>query len=116
MCPHPDSTYASDADPDPDSDFLLDADLYADPDPTFHPDADPDPDPSSKKRLKPLKKFYNRLIFDIFWIDICKLMRIRFRIQLINSVTYPDFYLMRIADPGYQSDADPDPQHCSKEH
>jgi hypothetical protein len=31
-------------------------------------DADPDPDPSFKKRLKPSKKCYNRLIFHTFWL------------------------------------------------
>jgi hypothetical protein len=78
----PDSSYHPDADPD--SDFLFESYQNADPDPTFHPDADPDPDPSFKKRLKPLKKCYNRLIFHTFLLDICQLMRIRFWIQLIN--------------------------------
>ncbi len=83
---HLDSTYHPDADSDadPDSDFLFDAD--PDMDPTFHPDADPDPDPSFKKKAQTLEK-------------ICKVMliRIRFRIQLINFDAYldSDFYLMR---------------------
>ncbi len=40
----------------------------------------------SKLRLKPLEKCQNRLIFNTFWLVICKLMRIRirFRIQLIT--------------------------------
>jgi hypothetical protein len=63
----PDSTYHSDANPD--SEFF-----FADPDLIFHPDEDPDPDPSFKKRLKLLKKYKNR---HTFWLDICKLMRIR---------------------------------------
>ena len=49
----------------------------ADSDPTFYPDADPDPDLSFQIRMKPLKKFSNRLIFHTFWFVICKLMRIR---------------------------------------
>jgi hypothetical protein len=99
--------------------FYPDADL----DPNFHPDADadPDPDPSFQKRLKPLKKCQNRLIFHKFWPVICKLInriRIRFRIQLyhLEAKPDPDFDLMRIRivldadpdpDPGYQNDADP---------
>ncbi len=53
-----------DQDADPGSTYQPDAD----PDPTFHPDADPDPgpDPSFKKRLKPLKQCYNRLLFHTF--------------------------------------------------
>ncbi len=96
--------------------FLIDAD----PDPTFYPDADPDPDPSFKKRLKLLKKCQNRLMFYTFWLDICKLMRIRFRIQLINfdADPDPDFYLMRTrirmrlqVTKMMRILADPDPQH-----
>jgi hypothetical protein len=83
---------------------------------TFHPAVDPDPDPSFKKRLKPLKKCENRLIFHTFWRDICKLMliRIRFRIQLFIDAN-PDFYLMRMwiqVTKMLLIIADPDPQHC----
>jgi hypothetical protein len=43
----------------------------------------------------------------------------RIRIQLINfdADPYPDFYLMRtdpVVDPGYQNNADPDPQHWKR--
>ncbi len=54
---------------------------------------------SNKRGLKPLKKCLNRLIFHTFWLDICKLIRIRFRIQLITFDVDPD------ADLGYQYDA-----------
>jgi hypothetical protein len=98
---------------DADFDFLFDVDPDADPDPTFHPDADPDPDPdpypSFKKRLK---KGLNRLISHTFWLDICKLMRIR--IQLINldedPDANPDIFDASAdldVDPGYQNDGDP---------
>ncbi len=92
MYPHhfdanPDSTYGPDADPD--SDYLFNED----PDPTFHPDADPDPNLSFKKRLKASKKSQNRLVFLHLG---CKLMRIWFRIQLINVDAYSDFYVMRM--------------------
>jgi hypothetical protein len=108
-------------DVDPDSEFLFDADPEADPDPTFHPDADPDH--SFKKKAQTLEKGLNRLIFHIFWLDICKLMRmrIRFRIQLINfdADPDPDFYLMRMriwmriqVTKMMLIFAVPDPQHC----
>jgi hypothetical protein len=83
-----------DADPDahPDSSHHSDADL----DPTFHPDADPDP--SFQIKIQTLKKCSNRLIFHTFWLVICKLMRIRFRIQLITLMRI--WIRMRIhADP-----------------
>ncbi len=69
---------------------------------------------SPKKGLKNLKKYSNRLIFHTFWLDICKLTRIRIRFQIQLSLwsgswswflsdadSDPD------ADPGYQNDADP---------
>ncbi len=60
---------------------------------------DPDPDPSFKKGSNPRNsaKIGSYSIY-IFWLDICKLMRIRirFRNQLINFDADPDFYLMRI--------------------
>jgi hypothetical protein len=72
-----------------------------------------------------LKKCSNRLIFHTFWLVICK---IDADPDPVPGTAYhsdadpdadPDFYLMRIrilpaadADPGYQNDADPDPQHC----
>jgi hypothetical protein len=104
----PNLTYHPDADPD--SDFLFYADPDADLDPTFHPDADPDPDPSFKKKAQTLEK-------------ICKVMliRIRFRIQLINFDAYPDsdIYLMRKRIQMLIQDTkmirileDLDPQHC----
>ncbi len=63
----------------------------------------------------------------MFWLVICKLMRIRirFRIQLITLMQI--WMRIRIlffyadADPGNQNDADkdpdeePDPQHCSRD-
>jgi hypothetical protein len=93
------------------------------PDSTCHPDADPDPDHSFKKKAQTLEKGLNRLIFHIFWLDICKLMRmrIRFRIQLRNfdPDPDPDFYLMRMriwmrnqAIKMMLIFAVPDPQHC----
>ncbi len=69
-----------------------------------------------KKRLKPLKKCLNRRIFHTFWLDTCKLMRIRirFRIQLINFYADPDFMTrMRIQVTKVMrilADLDPDPQ------
>jgi hypothetical protein len=53
-------------------------------DPACHFDADPDPDPSSQIQVQTHKKFSSRLIFHTFWLVICKLMRIRNRIQLIT--------------------------------
>ncbi len=40
-----------------------------------------------------MKKCKKRLIFHTFWLDICKLIRIR--IHLIHLDGDPDFYLMR---------------------
>jgi hypothetical protein len=99
--------------------------LDVDPDPTFHPDADLDPDPGFKKRIKPLEKCSNRLIFHTFWLDMCKFMRIQ--IQLINfdadpdADLDPDFNLMRMLIPMWSqvtimmwifAELYPDPQHC----
>jgi hypothetical protein len=112
----PDSTDHPDADPD--SDFLFDADPDADTDPTFHTDADPgfqNPDPSFKK------KGSNSLIsakigsysVGTFWLDICKLMRIRFRIPAYKywcgsgCRSGSGFFSDADADPGYQNDVDP---------
>ncbi len=49
-------------------------------------------------KAQTLEKVLNRLIFHTFWLDICKLMRIRirFRNQLINFDADPAFYLMRM--------------------
>jgi hypothetical protein len=64
----------------------------------------------------------NMLIFYTFWLDICKLMRIRIRIwiriQLINFDADPDsdFYLMRMriqVTKMMRILADRDPQHWS---
>jgi hypothetical protein len=77
------------------------------------PHQDPDPDTSFKKMLKPLKKCINRLI-PTFWLDICKLMRIRmrFRNQLINLDADPDFYLIQVTKMmQILADSDPDPRH-----
>jgi hypothetical protein len=83
-----------------------------DPIPTFHPDADPDPDPSFKKRHKYLKKRQIRLIFNTFWLDICKLIRIRFRIQLINFDWMRIWMQIQVTKIlRILHDADPDPQH-----
>jgi hypothetical protein len=61
----------------PDSNFLFDAD----PDTTFHTDADPDADLSFKKRQEPLKNAkIGSSSIPQFWLDICKLMQIWFRI------------------------------------
>ncbi len=70
----------------------------------LHPEADPDPYPSLQIKAKTLEKGLNRnrLIFNTFWLVICKLMRIRirFRIQLTT--------LMRIRIQSFIFDADPD--------
>ncbi len=113
---------------------LLDADPY--PDPTFHTDAKPDPVPSFQIKAPNLfKKCWNRLIFNTYWLVICKIMRIRirFRIQLITLMRIrilifiwcgsgcgSGFLFDANADPGadscYKNDADPEadpgPQHC----
>ncbi len=82
----PDSTYHPDADPDADLDskFLFDADQHS----NFHPDADPglDPDPSFQIKAQTIEKVLNMLIFHTFWLVICKLMRIRFRIKLMTMM------------------------------
>jgi hypothetical protein len=57
------------------------------------------------------------LIFHTFWLDICKLIRIRilFQIQLINFDADPDFYFMLMRIQGAKMMrilADSDPQHC----
>jgi len=72
-----------------------------------------------------LKKCSIRLIFHKFWLVVCKLMLIRFRIQLITLMRIQilifiwcgsgSVYLFDV-DPGYQNDADPDPQHWFWEH
>jgi hypothetical protein len=68
--------------------------LDADPDSIYHPVADPDVDPdsnfylmririlASKKKAQLLTKCSNRLIFNTFWLVICKLMRIRIRFRM----------------------------------
>jgi hypothetical protein len=98
-----------DADADPDSACHFHADPDSDPDPTRHFDSDPDPS------------------FRIFWLVICKLMRMRIRIQLIKLMrnriqlvtkrcgsclsTRCGSLRIRIHNID-QNDADPDPQHC----
>jgi hypothetical protein len=101
----------------------------ADPDSTYHPDADPDSDfyflmqmririrvrlftlmriqiqiqiLASKRHKTFERKCSNRRVCHTFWLFICKLMPIRFRIQLITFDAGPDedpeldFYLMRM--------------------
>ncbi len=109
--------------------------LDADPDSTNHPDADPDsdvyliwmrrriririftqmrsdpdPDPSFQIKAQSLEKVLNRRIFHTFRLVICKLIRIRFWIQLIITLMRvrvrirililfdpdPDFHSIRI--------------------
>ncbi len=60
--------------------------FHADPNLTVQPDADPDPDPSFLIKAQTLEKSSNWLIFQTFWLLIWKLMRIRFRINLITSM------------------------------
>jgi hypothetical protein len=85
--------------------------LDADPDPTFRHDSNPYPDPSFKKGSNPGKsaKIGAYSLFHTFWLNMCKLMRIRIRflIQLMNFDADPDADLDPDADPGYQNDADP---------
>ncbi len=77
-----------DADPDPGCHFDVDpvrachfdAVANPNPDPTFHFDADPDP--SYQIKAQHLKKCLTRLIFNTFWLVICKLMRIRIELSL----------------------------------
>ncbi len=57
--------------------FVLDADV----DPAFHPDDDPDPTFQIKAQTH--EKCSNRLVFDTFWLGLCKSMWIPIRIQLI---------------------------------
>jgi hypothetical protein len=66
------------------SGFLFDADLDpdADPDLTFHPDADPEPDSSFKMKVQTFEKSSQRGSYSVFWLVICKLMRIWIRIHL----------------------------------
>jgi hypothetical protein len=42
------------------------------------------PDPSLQKKAQTLEIVLNRLIFHTFWLVICKLMWIRFWLQLIT--------------------------------
>jgi hypothetical protein len=82
--------HQSDADKDPSCHFDADLDLDAachfdaDPDPTFHFDADPDAYPSFQVKARNLERCSSTLLFPTFWLVICKLMRIRNRIQLIT--------------------------------
>ncbi len=92
--------------------FLFDSDAV--PDPTFHPDEDPDPfpDPSFQIKAQTLKKCSNRLIFQTFWLIICRLMRIRTRNRILIFIwcgcgSGCGSRLPNDADPGYQNDADP---------
>ncbi len=59
--------------------------IDADPDPTFHPDADPYSYLGLKKERKPSNQSAKIGLYSIpILLDICKLMRIRYGIQLIN--------------------------------
>jgi hypothetical protein len=56
----------------------------ADSDPTFHFDSDPDADPGFQVKAQKLERCSSTLLFHTFWLFICKLMRIRNRIQLVT--------------------------------
>ncbi len=117
---------------DPDSNFSFGVDPNCD----FSSDADPDRDfylirmririrlftmmriririqiLASKKRLKPLKKCSNRLIFHTFRIQLITLVRIKMRIRILNFIWCGSGFLFDAdsdpdADPGDQNDADP---------
>jgi hypothetical protein len=98
--------HQSDADPDPSCHFDADPDLDAachfdadpDPDPTLLFDADPDADLSFQVTLKGAQvRSYS------FWLVICKLMRIRNRIQFITfrRIRILHLILMRIRGSGF---------------
>jgi hypothetical protein len=88
-----------DADPDLDAACHFDAD----PDPTFHFDADPDADPSFQVKALILERCSSTLLFHTFWLFICKLMRIRNRIQPLTfrRIRILHFNLMRIRGSGF---------------
>jgi hypothetical protein len=97
-----------DVDPEPSCHFVGDPDFDdifhfdADPDPTFHFDSDPDADPGFQVKALNLERCSSTLLFHTFWLFICKLMRIRNRIQLITfrRIRILHLNLMRIhADP-----------------
>ncbi len=60
--------------------------------------------PSFQKRIKPLKKCSNRLIFHTFWLVVCKLYAVCERIRIIIFIWCRSGFLFD-ADPGYQNDA-----------
>ncbi len=82
------------------------------PDPACHFDADPGPDPSFKLKALNLEKVlkYAHIPY-VFLLVICKLMRIRIRIQRITlmlmRIQILPFNVMRIHE-------DPDPQHLQE--
>jgi hypothetical protein len=55
-----------------------------DPDATFYSDADPDPDPSLQIKAQILERVlkWAHIPYRTFWLITCKLMRMRFLIQL----------------------------------
>jgi hypothetical protein len=65
----------ADTDPDPDLAYQFDEDPNQDPDPTFHFNADPDP--SFQIKARDLEKVVKMEHIPLFWLVICKLMRIR---------------------------------------
>jgi hypothetical protein len=98
-----------DADPDPschfdgDPDFDAACHFDADPDPTFPFDADPNAVPSFQAKAQNLERCSSTLLFHTFWLFICKLMRIRNRIQLITfrRIRILHLNLMRIRGSGF---------------
>ncbi len=76
---NPSVAHTHHVDADPDQDFCLSL-TDPDPDPTFLFDAYTDPDSSFQIKAQNLEKVLKyRLIFYTFWLEICKLMRIRIR-------------------------------------
>ncbi len=107
--PNVSALYDSGADPhhfdvDPEMDPACHFDVDADPDPTFYfeEDADPCPAPRFQIKTQNLEKCSSKFICT-FWLNICKLMRMRIRIQFITLIWIRPFHLMRIlADPVQQ--------------
>jgi hypothetical protein len=98
MCVRPSvAPHHFDKDPDPSCHFDADPDpachFDADPDPTVNFDVDPDPDPRFQKKAQNLEKV---LIFNTFWLAICKFMRIRIQLITMMRIRIPPFNLMRI--------------------
>ncbi len=73
-----------------------------------HVDADPGPAPSFQIKAQTLeKKCSNRLIFQTFWLLICKLMRIRIRFQIqLITVMRIRIQIFILCGSGFLFDAD----------